>query len=145
MAENIIKNIKSSINESEKKIFWFDNAQIPKLLVSGLSKTETKKKVERLKLKEGTKLIRLSIEFHSGKKPEHPAKICIVSKTHIIENKMVKFDNTWQKYSNGYIWFDDDFLERRKWKDYYVSNIVKKVNAGHIKFKFGIIYYKQIE
>jgi len=139
-----IKNIKTNINESGKKVFWYDNSTIPKLLISGLTKSETKKKLEKLNLKEGTKLFRLVIEFHSGKKPEHPAKICIITKTFIIDDKLVKFD-TWQKNSNGYVWFDDSFLERRGWKDYYLSNIVKKVNSAQIKFKFGIIYYKQIE
>ena len=137
-----ITDIKNLIKESGKKVFWYDSSA--KLLVSGENKTETKNQIKKLKLKDGTKLFRLLIEFHSGQKAEHPGKICIITKTFIIENGVVK-ENIWKENSNGYIWFDDDFLQRRGWKNYYINTIVSKINKGTIKFKFGFIFYKQIE
>ncbi len=144
MSEDVIKDIKNSIKESGKKVFWYDTSTTPKLLVSGETKIETKKKIEKLKLKEGTQLYRLVIEFHSGKKPDQHGQICIDIKTFIIDNKIVKFDNTWKKNSNGYIWFDDDYLEEYKWKNIYLNNIVNKINKDKFKFKFGLVLYKKL-
>ena len=137
-----INHIKNSIKESGNKVFWFDSSL--KLLVSGDNKTSTKDKLKKLKLKEGSKLFRLVIEFHSGQKAEHPGKICVITKTFIIENDSVK-EYEWKENSNGYVWFDDDFLSRRGWKNYYLNTIVSKINKGVLKFKFGFIFYKQIE
>jgi hypothetical protein len=121
MSENIIKDIKNSIKESGNKVFWFDTTT--KLLVTGETKSDTKKKVEKLKLKEGTQLYRLVIEFHSGKKPNQHGQICVIIKTFVIDNKITKFDNTWKKNSNGYVWFDDEFLEERNWKNIYLNHL----------------------
>lgn len=138
-----INDIKKSIKESNNKIFWYDT--LSKNLISGEKKIETKKNIEKLKLKEGTHLFRLSIEFHSGTKPGQGGKISIVIKTYIIENKIIKFDNTWKEQSNGIIWFDDKFLEERGWKNYYLTNIINKLNNNKLKLNFGIILYKKIE
>ena len=137
-----INDIKNSIKESGKKVFWFDSSG--KLLISGEDKASTKNQIKKLKLKDGSKLFRLIIEFHSGQKAEHPGKICVITKTFIFENDSVK-DNNWKENSNGYVWFDDDFLLRRGWKNYYINTIVNKIIKGSLKFKFGFIFYKQIE
>ena len=139
---SLIREIKNSINESGQKVFWYDTKT--NLLVSGLTKKDTKVQINNMKLKEGTKLIRANIEFHSGRKACDPAKICVVIKTFIIEDEVAKFDNTWQEKANGYIWFDDDFLGRRGWKDYYVPDIVEKINKKYLKLRFGITYYHSI-
>lgn len=144
MSENIIKEIKNSIKESGKKVFWYDTSATPKLLVSGETKIETKKKIENLKLKEGTQLYRLIIEFHSGKKLGQGGQICVEIKTYIINEKKVKFDNSWKKKSNGNIWFDNDYLEDNKWKNIYLNNIVNKINKDKFKFTFGIALYKKL-
>lgn len=143
MSQDIIKNIKNSITKSGNKVFWYDTSS--KLLISGENKTETKNAIEKLKLKDNIKLIRLVIEFHSGEKLGQGGKICIQVKTYVINDKKPKFDNTWKLKSNGIIWFDDKFLEEYGWKNYYLSNIVNKLNSDKIKFGFGIFLYKRIE
>jgi hypothetical protein len=145
MSQDIIKEIKKSIKESGNKVFWYDTSSTPKLLVSGETKSETKKKVKKLKLKEGTQLYRLVIEFHSGKKLGQGGKICVEIKTYIISENKVKFENTWKKKANGNIWFDDEFLEERKWKISYLNNIVNKINNNTIKFGFGLFLYRKIK
>lgn len=145
MSENNIKDIKNSIKETGNRVFWFDTSSTPKLLVVGETKIDTKRKLEKIKLKEGTQLYRLVIEFHSGKKSDQHGQICVQIKTFIIENKIAKFDNSWKKKSNGYIWFDDAFLERRKWKNIYLNNIVNKINKDIFKFAFGLALYKKLE
>lgn len=141
-SKSSFESIKNEIKESEKKVFYYDINN--KLLVSASSKDEADKMLLKLKLKDGSKLLRAEIVFFSGKKAEHPTKLAVIIRTYIIDNGNIKKES-WQSNSNGYIWFDDLFLERRGWANFYIPNIIKKVIAGEIKFKFGIIYYKMIE
>ncbi len=143
MSKDIIKDIKNLINKSGNKVFWYDTKG--KLLISGEKKSDTSKLIEKLKLKNGTNLIRLVIEFHSGNKLGQGGKICIVIKTYTVNDIKPKFNNSWKSKVNGKIWFDDKFLEEYGWKNYYLSNIINKINTDKLKFMFGIFLYKRLE
>jgi hypothetical protein len=143
MSEDIIKEIKNSINKNGKKVLWYDTNG--KLLVFGETKSETNKLIRKQKLKDDINLIRLVIEFHSGKKLGQGGKICIQVKTYTVHDKKPKFDNSWKPKSNGIIWFDDKFLEDYGWKNYYLTNIINKLNNDKLKFSFGIFLYKRLE
>jgi hypothetical protein len=122
-------NIKNSIKESGKLIYWYDaNGQ---LLVVDSSKSSSRKKL--LKTKYKGNLFRLSITFHTGDHIGQGGPLAVHCRTFKIDDsKIIKISGN----KNGIVWFNKEWLEtRRVWSDNWLKIIIKKLMGG---FKFGI-------
>ncbi len=138
-----ISEIKKEIKESNKLVYWYQEAYPnPKLILVGDSKKKTKAKIERANPYDNIKFIRLSIGFHSGEKVGQGGKISVRVKTFISDNKTLK-PKHWEENLNGEVWFPDNFLELQGWKKYYLDKIAYKINYATIKFGFSIVNYNK--
>ncbi len=134
-----IRNIKKELKTGDL-VYWYDDSS--KLILSGGSKITTQKKISKLNLKNNTKLIRLCISFHSGKKLGQSGQIAVSSKLfQIDDNQVIKKE--WEKDLIGYIWFGDNYLSEVGWKNYFLTKIISKLNSGKFKFLFGTPTYEQ--
>ena len=134
-----IRDIKKELKTGDL-VYWYDDSS--KLILSGGSKITTQKKILKLNLKNNTKLIRLCISFHSGKKLGQGGQIAVSSKLFQINvNQIIKKE--WEKDLIGYIWFGDSYLSEVGWKNYFLTKIISKLNSGKFKFLFGTPTYEQ--
>lgn len=134
-----IQDIKKELKNGDL-VYWYDTES--KLILSGGSKIDTLKEINKKKLKNGTKLIRLAVSFHSGEKIGQGGPIAVNSKLfEVIDGKVKK--NKWADKLIGYIWFGQNYLERSGWKKYYIPDIIEKLNSGNFKFVFGVTKYEK--
>lgn len=144
--------IKNSIKESGKLIYWFDSNN--KLLVTDSSKTSSKKKVSKIKY--NGILYRLSITFHTGKKIGQGGQLSVTCRLfYLKDNKLIKINNDSEsvdlsanknnlKNKNGVIWFEKKWLERKGvWNDKWLEMIIKKLGSG-FEFKIGIYLFTDL-
>jgi hypothetical protein len=128
------EQIRDSIKESSRRIFWYDSKG--KLLVVDSSKSSSRKKL--LKTKYEGLLYRLSITFHKEGKFGQGGPLAVRCAKFNLE------DGTIQKIKDkqsGIVWFDKDYLEtRRKWNDNWLNIIIIRLLEG-FKFGFGIDMY----
>ncbi len=134
-----IQDIKKELKNGDL-VYWYDTDS--KLILSGGSKISTQKELNKKKLKNGTKLIRLAISFHSGDKIGQGGPIAVNSKLfEIIDGKVKKIE--WIDNLIGYIWFGQNYLERTGWKNYFLTKIINKLNGGNFEFVFGVTKYEK--
>ena len=128
------EQIRDSIKESGRRIFWFDSKG--KLLVIDSSKSSSRKKL--LKTKYEGVVYRLSITFHSGKKLGQGGPLAVRCAKFNLEDDIISKVKDKQ---NGIYWFDAGWLEtRRKWNETWLNIIVSKLVKGK-QFGFGIEMY----
>jgi len=128
------EEIRDSIKESGRKIFWFDSKGNE--LVVDSSKSSSRKKL--LKSKYQGIVYRLSITFHSGNKLGQGGPLAIRCAKFNVEDKTISKVKDKQ---NGNVWFDGEWLEtRRKWNETWLKIIASDLVKGK-KFGFGIEMY----
>lgn len=134
-----IQDIKKELKNGDL-VYWYDTDS--KLILSGGSKISTQKELNKKKLKNGTKLIRLAISFHSGDKIGQGGPIAVNSKLfEVNDSKINKIE--WRDNLIGYIWFGQNYLERTGWKSYFLTKIINKLNGSNFEFVFGITKYEK--
>ena len=125
------EEIRDSIKDSGRRIFWYDSKG--NLLVVDSSKSKSRNKL--LKTKYKGLLYRLSITFHVGNKLGQGGPLAVRCSKFNLENKVISKIKDEQ---NGIFWFSRDWLEtRRKWNESWLNIIILKLIKG-IKFGFGI-------
>ncbi len=126
------EEIKQSIKDSKRLIFWYDSKG--KLLIVDSSKSASRKKL--LKTKYEGETYRLAITFHTGTHFGQGGQLAVHCRKFIIEdNKIIKVKGD----SNGIIWFEKDWLKtNREWDEVLLDIIVRKLIRG---FNFGIGIY----
>lgn len=134
-----IRDIKKELKNGDL-VYWYNTDS--KLVLSGDTKISTLKELNKKNLKNGTKLIRLVISFHSGEKIGQGGPIAVNSKLfEVMDNKVKK--NKWGDKLIGYVWFGLNFLERTGWKKYFMTDIINKLNSGNFGFVFGVTKYEK--
>jgi hypothetical protein len=125
------EEIRDSIKESGRRIFWYDSKG--KLLVVDSSKKESRKKL--LKTKYEGLLYRLSITFHIGNKLGQGGPLAVrCTKFNLEDGKISRIRDK----QNGVIWFSKNLLETsRKWKENWLDLIILDLLKG-MTFGFGI-------
>jgi hypothetical protein len=129
------EDIKNSIKESGKLIYWY--TEDGRLLVVDSSKKASRKKL--LKTKYEGNLYRFSITFHRGEKFGQGGELAVHCRHFKVEDgKIIKIT---QYNKNGTIWFRKRWLEaQRKWDDHFLERIIRGFNQG-FKFGFGIYIF----
>jgi hypothetical protein len=129
------EQIRDSIKESGRRIFWYDSKG--KLLVVDSSKSSSRKKL--LKTKYEGLLYRLSITFHKGDKFGQGGPIAVrCAKFNFEDGSLQKIKDK----QNGIYWFGRRWLEtQRKWNENWLNIIIIKLLRG-FKFGFGIDLFR---
>jgi hypothetical protein len=131
-----IKEIKKKINDDNKKVLWFGVDPI-ELLVYGLSKTDTKKELEKKKLKNDKKLFRIEIKFCRDELPNSGPMYLRVKTFVYKDNKIKKERNVGQE---GYVWFRADKLNKfLHYED--LKYLILLINKKSLRFGSGIVYF----
>lgn len=130
--------IKKSIKESGKLIYWFDNNG--NIILIDSDKNGSKKKVTKMKNIEGA-LFRLNITFHSGDKPGQGGPLAVNVRTFEKENNTIIAK---AGYKNGTIWFDRTYIERNGWNEKYMKMTYMIVTRKTFEFKIGIYNFSNL-
>jgi hypothetical protein len=128
-------DVRTKIKETAT-IYWFN--QDGNLLLTGLSKSKTKKLIKKEKY-EGN-LYRLSLSFHSGEKKFQGGPLAV--KCVLYEKKENKVSKVTSK-KNGTIWIEKDYLESSGFSKKMLDIIIKKLK-GKLEFSFGIYRFGSI-
>ena len=131
-------NIKNDIKESGKLIYWLNEKG--EIIIVDNSKNTSKDKIKKMKNLKGL-LYRFVLTFHTGKKPGQGGPLAI---NIILFNKdsdqITKISNN----KHGVIWFSQDYLERRGWKDNFINLTYDIVSRKNFEFKIRIYIFHQL-
>lgn len=138
MGKYIYNDIKNNIKESGKLIYWL-NEQGDIILVDH-SKNTSKNKIKKIKKLRGL-LYRFTLTFHTGKKIGQGGPLAInIMLFNKDENQLLKVSGN----KNGVIWFSQDYLERRGWKDEFINLTYTIVSRKNFEFKIRIYIFHQL-
>lgn len=131
-------DIKKEIKESEKLIYWLNGKG--EVVLIDKSKNNSKNKILKIKKINGL-LYRFTLTFHTGKKPGQGGPIAINIMLFNKEgNELSKVYNN----KHGVIWFSQDYLERRGWKENFINLIYNIVSRENFEFKIRIYLFHQL-
>jgi hypothetical protein len=128
-------DVRAQIKETAT-VYWYDaNGN---LLITGLSKRDTKKMIKKRKY-EGN-LYRLSLSFHSGEKKFQGGPLAV--KCVLYDKKENKVSKVTSK-KNGIVWIEKEYLESSGFSKKMLDIIIKKLK-GKLEFSFGIYRFGSI-
>ena len=128
-------DVRAKIKETAT-IYWFNKDG--NLLLTGLSKSKTKKLIKKEKY-EGN-LYRLSLSFHSGEKKFQGGPLAV--KCVLFEKKENKVSKVTSK-KNGTIWIEKKYLESSGFSKKMLDIIIDRLK-GKLEFSFGIYTFRSI-
>jgi hypothetical protein len=128
-------DVRAKIKETAT-IYWFNKDG--NLLLTGLSKSKTKKIIKKEKY-EGN-LYRLSLSFHSGEKKFQGGPLAV--KCVLFEKKENKVSKVTSK-KNGTIWIEKKYLESSGFSKKMLDIIIDRLK-GKLEFSFGIYTFRSI-
>ena len=138
MGKYVYNDIKNNIKESGKLIYWLNEKG--EIILVDNSKNTSKDKIKKMKNLKGL-LYRFVLTFHTGKKPGQGGPLAI---NIILFNKdsdqITKISNN----KHGVIWFSQDYLERRGWKDNFINLTYDIVSRKNFEFKIRIYIFHQL-
>ena len=130
------KDIKKSIKDSDRLVFWYDNNS--NLLLVDKDKNISKNKIKKINY--NGFLYRLNLSFHHGDKYGQGGPLAVHTMIFNKDNKELK---KIASNKNGVIWFDKKWLEDMNWREKYLDIIIKKLK-GSFEFKIGVYLFNML-
>ena len=131
-------DIKNEIKESDKLIYWLNEKG--EIILTDKSKNNSKYKILKMKKINGL-LYRFTLTFHTGKKPGQGGPLAINIMLFNKEgNELLKVFNN----KHGIIWFSQDYLERRGWRESFINLTYNIVSRKNFEFKIRIYIFDEI-
>lgn len=131
-------DIKKEIKESKKLIYWLNDKG--DIILIGDDKNITKDKIMKDRKVSGL-LYRFVLTFHTGKKPGQGGPLAINIRPYIKECGSL---SNGPSNKSGIIWFDQDYLERRGWRENFITLTYSIITRKSFEFKIRIYVFDQL-